>query len=180
MSPQEVMKALQVTSNLKHRAIFTLLYSSGVRLAELCNIRIGDIDSTGMRIKVVQGKGRKDRYTLLSQNVLELLRSYCLKYKPGHFLFNGWRQGSAISPRTVQHAFGLALQKAGLRDKDFSVHTLRHSFATHLLDGGTDLHTIKELLGHSDIKTTMTYLHLSTKRVQQIVNPYDQLCANTL
>lgn len=177
MLPEEVTRTLQVTSNLKHRAILTLLYSSGVRLAELCNIRITDIDSACMRIKVVQGKGGKDRYTLLSPRVLELLRSYYLQYRPAQFLFNGSKRGSAISPRTVQHAFGHALQKAGLGDKDYSVHTLRHSFATHLLDDGTDIHTIKELLGHSDIKTTMTYLHLSSRRVQQIVNPYDRLCA---
>lgn len=180
MLPAEIKKTLEVTTNPKHRAIFSLLYSSGVRLAELCNIRLADIDSAAMRIKVVQGKGNKDRFTLLSQQILELLRIYYLMYKPTHFLFNGWKSGKAICPRTVQHAFSLALQKARLAEKNYSVHTLRHSFATHLLDDGTDLHTIKELLGHSDIRTTMTYLHLSTKRVQQIVNPFDQLNANAL
>jgi len=177
MSEAEVKKLLDGITNLKHRTIFILIYSAGLRIRELTNLRISDIDSQGMRIKVVQGKGRKDRYTLLSEQVLLKLRDYYLKYKPVEFLFNGWRKGSLISPRTVQHAFSLALKKAGLEGKNYSVHTLRHCFATHLPDNGTDLHAIKELLGHSDLKTTMIYMHLTTARVQRIVNPYDRLMA---
>lgn len=179
MSPEEIKQTLDLTPNLKHRTIFSVIYSSGVRVAELCALKITDIDSSAMRIKVVQGKGAKDRFTLLSQQVLEQLRVYYLKYKPTHFLFNGSRSGLPISPRTVQHAFSLALQKAGLEDRDYSVHTLRHSFATHLLDSGTDIHTIKELMGHNSISTTMIYLHLSTARVDRIINPYDRICSST-
>lgn len=177
MSEAEVKKVINNITNLKHRTFIILIYSTGLRLRELTSLRIADIDSQNMRIKVVQGKGNKDRFTLLSQHVLLLLRDYYLKYKPVEFLFNGYRKGLPASPRSVQHAFALALKKAGLGNKNYSIHTLRHCFATHLLDNGTDLHTIKELLGHNDLKTTMIYMHLTNARVQRIINPYDRLFA---
>jgi len=175
MSTAEVKKLLSKVLNVKHRTIIMLLYSSGMRLSEIANLKIVDIDSKQMRIKVVQGKGGKDRYTILSNQVLEELRSYYLKYRPVEYLFNGNKLGNPIGMRSIQHLVQLSLLNAGLSKKHYSVHTIRHSFATHLLDNGTDMHTIKELLGHSNIQTTMRYLHLTTKRTSGIINPYDAL-----
>lgn len=175
MLPEEIMQLIDSVTNLKHRTILMLLYSTGMRVSEIANCRITDIDSKNMRIKVVQGKGAKDRYTILSQQVLLELRAYYLIYKPKEYLFNGFRPGKRYSVRTIQHLMQKALTKAGLENKHFTIHTIRHSFATHLLDNGTDLHTIKELLGHSSLQTTMRYMHLTAKRTEGIFNPYDAL-----
>jgi site-specific recombinase XerD len=128
-----------------------------------------------MRIRVVQGKGGKDRYTILSEKVLLELRAYWLIYKPQGYLFNGISKGRCMGVRAIQHAIQKALAEVGLGNKRYTVHTIRHSFATHLIDNGTDLHTVKELLGHSSIQTTMRYLHISPKRLSGIVNPFDRL-----
>lgn len=175
MSPDEIMKLIDGVHNIKHRCILMLLYSTGMRVSEIANCRIADIDSPNMRIKVVQGKGAKDRYTIISQQVLLELRAYYLIYRPQEYLFNGPRVGSRYSVRSVQHLMQKALITAGLQNKSYTIHTIRHSFATHLLDAGTDLYTIKELLGHRNLQTTMNYLHLSSRRIDQIVNPYDAL-----
>lgn len=175
MLPEEIMKVIDSVSNLKHRTILMLLYSSGMRISEIANCRIADIDSKNMRIKIVQGKGSKDRYTIMSQQVLMELRAYYLIYKPKEYLFNGSKPGKKYSVRTIQHIMQKALIKVGLESKNYTIHTIRHSFATHLLDNGTDLHTIKELLGHSSLQTTMKYMHLTSKRTEGIFNPYDAL-----
>ncbi len=175
MLPEEIMKMIDGVSNLKHRTILMLLYSTGMRISEIANLRIADIDSTNMRIKIVQGKGAKDRFTILSGQVLLELRAYYLIYKPKEYLFNGYQPGKRYSVRSIEHLMKKALIKVGLENKNFTIHTIRHSFATHLLDNGTDLHTIKELLGHSNLQTTMRYMHLSTKRINGILNPYDAL-----
>ena len=175
MSTQEVMKVIDSVQNIKHRTILMLLYSTGMRVSEIANCKIADIDSANMRIKVVQGKGAKDRYTIMSQQVLLELRAYYLIYKPKEYLFNGYRPDKRYSVRTIQHIMQQALIKAGLENKHYSIHTIRHSFATHLLDNGTDLYTIKELLGHSSLQTTMKYMHLTSKRTEGIFNPYDAL-----
>ncbi len=175
MLPEEIMKMLDGVQNLKHRTLLMLLYSSGMRISEIANCRITDIDSKNMRIKIVQGKGCKDRFTILSQQVLLELRAYYLIYKPTEYLFNGQRPGKRYSVRSIQHLMQKALIKVGLENKNYTIHTIRHSFATHLLDNGTDLHTIKELLGHSSLQTTMKYMHLTAKCIDQIVNPYDAL-----
>jgi len=175
MLPEEIRKIIDGVQNLKHRTILMLLYSTGMRISEIANVRIADIDSKNMRIKIVQGKGCKDRYTILSQQVLLELRAYYIIYRPKEYLFNGYRSGSRYSVRSIQHLMQKALIKAGLENKDYTVHTIRHSFATHLIDNGTDLHTIKELLGHSNLQTTMKYMHLTSKRLDEIVNPYDAL-----
>jgi site-specific recombinase XerD len=175
MTSVEVKKLLSKVVNVKHRTIIMMLYSSGMRLSEIADLKIVDIDSKQMRIKVVQGKGGKDRYTILSSQVLEELRTYYLQYRPIEYLFNGNKKGKPISVRTIQEVVHQGLLNAGLSKKHYSVHTIRHSFATHLLDNGTDLHTIKELLGHSNIQTTMRYIHLSAKRTRGIANPYDTL-----
>jgi integrase/recombinase XerD len=175
MLPEEIMKLIDGVQNIKHRTILMLLYSTGMRVSEIANCRIVDIDSKNMRIKIVQGKGAKDRYTILSQQVLLELRAYYLIYKPKEYLFNGYRPASRYSVRTIQHLMQKALVKAGLENKNYTIHTIRHSFATHLLDNGTDLYTIKELMGHNNLQTTMRYMHLTSKRIDQIVNPYDAL-----
>lgn len=175
MSPQEIKALIDTIENLKHRTIIMLLYSSGLRVSEISNLKIMDIDSKNMRIKVVEGKGAKDRYTILSQQVLLELRAYYLIYKPKEYLFNGQGAGKPISVRSIQHLMQNALIRLGLGSKHYTVHTIRHSFATHLVDNGTDLHTVKELLGHTCLQTTMRYLHLTTSRTDGIVNPYDTL-----
>jgi site-specific recombinase XerD len=175
MSTEEVMKLLDGIQNIKHRTILMMLYSTGMRVSEIANCKIADIDSKNMRIKVVQGKGAKDRYTIMSEQVLLELRAYYLIYKPKEYLFNGFRPGKRYSVRSIQHLMQKALLKVGLESKNYTIHTIRHSFATHLLDNGTDLYTIKELLGHTNLQTTMRYMHLTARRIDEIINPYDAL-----
>jgi integrase/recombinase XerD len=175
MSAQEIKTLIDSIKNIKHRTVVMLLYSTGMRLSEIAALKITDIDSKNMRIKVVQGKGAKDRFTILSEQVLLELRAYYIIYKPKEYLFNGYRPGRSLSPRMIQHLVQKALLQVGLASKHYTVHTIRHSFATHLVDHGTDLHTVKELLGHSTLQTTMRYMHLTTTRRQGIINPYDAL-----
>ena len=174
-SAGEIKTLIDSVSNIKHRTIIMMLYSSGMRLCEIAALKITDIDSKLMRIKIVQGKGAKDRFTILSQQVLIELRAYYLIYKPKEYLFNGDKPGKRYSIRSIQHLVQKALIKIGLDSKNYSVHTIRHSFATHLVDNGTDLHTIKELLGHRSLQTTMQYLHLTSTRIDKVINPYDRL-----
>jgi site-specific recombinase XerD len=140
MSAEEILRVINTINNVKHRTLVMLLYSTGIRLSELAYLRITDIDSKNMRIKVVQGKGGKDRYTILSQQVLLELRAYYVQYRPVEYLFNGSGKGRRYSQRSIQKVVQDAIIKAGLQNKDYSVHTIRHSFATHLVDNGTDLH----------------------------------------
>jgi site-specific recombinase XerD len=175
MSVAEIKLVIDGVENIKHRTILMMLYSTGMRIGEIAKCRITDIDSKTMRIKIVQGKGAKDRFTILSQQVLLELRAYYIIYKPVEYLFNGYRPGKPYSVRSIQHLMQKALAKTGLANKQYSIHTIRHSFATHLVDNGTDLHTIKELLGHRSLQTTMQYMHLTSKRISNIVNPYDAL-----
>ena len=178
MSAEEIKTLIDSVTNVKHRTIIMMLYSSGMRLSEIANLKITDIDSKLMRIKIVQGKGAKDRFTILSQQVLVELRAYYLIYKPKEFLFNGDKPGNRYGMRSIQHLVQKALIKIGLDSKNYSVHTIRHSFATHLVDNGTDLHTVKELLGHSSLQTTMQYLHLTSTRIDKVISPYDRLHHN--
>jgi site-specific recombinase XerD len=146
-----------------------------MRLSEAANLKIEDIDSKAMRIKVVEGKGKKDRFVPLSQHLLQLLRIYYLEYKPIGYLFNSSKKGTKYSTRSIQQILQKALIKVGLQSKNYSIHTLRHSFATHLLDNGADLQAIQDFMGHHHISQTTQYLHLTTKRFNSIINPYDQL-----
>ena len=175
MKPEEVKAVIDAVQNVKHRALLSLLYSTGMRLREIASLKMADIDSKAMRIKVVCGKGKKDRFTLLSSQILIELRAYYVQYRPEVYLFNGAGKGRKYSERTIQRIVELSLVKAGLKDKQYSVHTIRHSFATHLLDNGADLPTIKSLLGHASITQTMQYLHLSTELINDVVNPFDVL-----
>lgn len=174
LSKEEVLSLLKSVDNEKHKTILFLIYSAGLRLGEVVRLQINDIDSKRMLIKVIQGKGRKDRYTLLSDVALKQLRKYYSIYKPERWLFPGGKEGSYLTERSVQKIFERACQKAKIRS-DVSVHTLRHSFATHLLESGTDLRYIQELLGHSSSKTTEIYTHVTEKKLSNIRSPLDYL-----
>ncbi len=177
LSKEETQKLIQSCKSSKQKAIVELFYSSGLRLEELRMLKMTDIDAKNNRILVKNGKGRKDRYTLLSKRVVITLRKYYkqAEVKPKVYLFEGLTSGEPMHSRSIQHSVVLAYKYAGLSHKGHKIHALRHSFATHLLDAGVDIHTIKELLGHSDLKTTMVYLHLQTSKRNLIVNPLDEL-----
>ncbi|HEY6913223.1 MAG TPA: site-specific tyrosine recombinase/integron integrase [Paludibacter sp.] len=176
LSEEEVVQLLNATENLKHKAILMTIYSAGLRVSELTNLRIKDIDSDRMQIRVEQAKGKKDRYTLLSNTALEILRKYVKEYKPKEWLFEG-AKGEKYSTSSIQANLKIAVEKAGLK-KSITVHTLRHSFATHLLEAGTDIRYIQSLLGHSSGKTTEIYTHITTKGFEQIKSPLDKLKIN--
>jgi site-specific recombinase XerD len=174
LSQSEVKAILDATENLKHRALLMTIYASGLRVSEAANLKVTDIDSKNMQIFIDQGKGKKDRYTILSKSNLEVLRKYWKRYQPKLYLFPGKTAGSPVSVRTIQKVFEAAKDKAGIKKKA-SVHTLRHSFATHLLDAGTDICYIQKLLGHTDINTTTIYLHLRRMDLLNIKSPLDSL-----
>jgi site-specific recombinase XerD len=177
LSKEEVAKILNAVDNIKHKAILMIAYSSGLRVNEVVKLKAEDIDSKRMLIHIKGAKGRKDRYTLLSETVLETLRAYWRKYRPQKWLFEGAREGRYLSTRTADKIFVNACEKAGTK-KEVPFHTLRHSLATHLLEGGTDLRYIQKLLGHTHSKTTEIYTHVSTKSLGKIVSPIDTLNLN--
>jgi integrase/recombinase XerD len=171
LSKEEALRLIELTSNLKHKTLLALIYSAGLRISEAINMKITDIDSQRMLIHVKNAKGKKDRYTLLSTKVLGLLKEYYTIYKPKTFLFEG-QSGEQYSSRSAQAVLHQSAKKAGIT-KHISLHTLRHSFATHLLENGTDLRYIQDLLGHSSPKTTMIYTHVSSTSLKNIINPFD-------
>ena len=173
LSEEEVGALLRAVDNLKHRCILMLIYSAGLRLSELINLRLPDVAADRNQLIVRSGKGNKDRITLLSAKVMAPLQQYFAEYKPKEHLFEG-ADGGPYSPRSVQLVFHRAKDKAGITTPA-SVHTLRHSFATHLLEKGTDLRYIQTLLGHSSSKTTEIYTHVSTKALGKIRSPLDDL-----
>lgn len=172
LSLEEVSRILSSIENLKHRTILTTIYSGGLRISEGVNLRLSDIDGSRMMIRVRQGKGDKDRYTLLGERTLELLREYFKTYRPIHWLFPSEKGDWPLTVSTVQKAFKQALWKTGIK-KEASVHTLRHSFATHLLESGIDLYYIQRLLGHTTAKTTAIYLHVRQRDMGKIKSPVD-------
>ncbi|MBZ9634680.1 site-specific integrase [Clostridium sp. FP1] len=174
LSPDEVKSIFDVTENLKHKAILMTVYSAGLRVSEVCNLKITDIDSKNMQILIREGKGKKDRYSLLSKANLEILREYWIKYHPTEYLFSGKGRTDSISPRSVQKMLEKSIKKTKIT-KHATVHTLRHSFATHLLDAGTDICYIQRLLGHTRITTTTIYLHLRRMDLLNIKSPLDVL-----
>jgi len=173
LNETEISDILKASENLKHKAILMTCYSAGLRLSELINLKLKDIDSERMQIHIAQGKGKKDRYSILSPKLLILLRDYFKKYQPEIWLFEG-QTGGQYSTRSIQAIMRDATFKAGIKKK-ISVHTLRHSFATHLLENGTDLRYIQSLLGHESSKTTEIYTHITTKGFDQITSPLDKL-----
>lgn len=169
---KEINAILNVTRNIKHRALLALIYSAGLRVSEAANLKVTDIDSKRMLVRVEQAKGAKDRYTLLSRTALALLRRYWYAYRPSYWLFAGQQGNKPVSVRTIQKVFEIYAGKAGIT-KPASVHTLRHSFATHLLENGTDLHHIQLFLGHSSPQTTTIYLHVKRHDLLNISSPLD-------
>jgi site-specific recombinase XerD len=174
LSQQEVQALFSIIRNLKHRAILMTIYSAGLRVSEAVHLKVSDIDSQRMMIRVEQGKGDKDRYTLLAKRTLDILREYWREYRPCDWLFYGHSSERPLSSRTVQVVLDRALHQAGIK-KPATVHTLRHSFATHLLEAGTDLYYIQHLLGHKSPKTTAIYLHVSRKDLARVISPIDLL-----
>ena len=174
LNASEVFKIIESVDNLKHKAIIMLIYSAGLRVSEAANLMIADIDSKRKLIHIKGAKGKKDRYTLLSNATLEILRQYVKVYKPEEWLFEGQNGEGHITVRTIQRVFERAAFKAGVRKK-VTVHTLRHSFATHLLENGTDLRYIQELLGHESPTTTEIYTHVSEKDFGKIQSPLDRI-----
>jgi site-specific recombinase XerD len=172
LSVAEVKALLSATTNLKHKTMLSLIYSAGLRVAEAATLKIGDIDRDQRQITVRRGKGRKDRVTLLSNSFVTLLDRYIAEYSPRDWLFEGQDPRGHISIRSIQHVFGAACALAGII-KNATVPSLRHSFATHLLEQGTDIRYIQELLGHKSPATTMVYTHVSTMSFRNIVNPLD-------
>ena len=172
ISEEKILEALFAIENLKHRTILLLAYSAGLRVSEVVNLQPGNIDSDRMQIRINCAKGKKDRMVTLSTHLLPLLRTYYIKYKPKTWLFEG-QYGEQYGVRSAQKIFHLAFEKLHL-PVQFSFHSLRHSYATHLLDNGTDISYIQKLLGHSDIKTTLRYTHVSTKDVGKIESPLDR------
>ena len=173
LNQEEVKQLLKCIDNIKHRALVMLVYSSGLRLSEIVGLKIKDLDSVQMQIRVQQGKGKKDRVTILSERVLEILRRYFQQYQPKEWLFEG-ADGGQYSKRSAQQIVKDAARKAGIKKK-ISIHTLRHSFGTHLLESGTNLRYIQSLLGHESIKTTEIYTHITLKGFDQLRSPMDDL-----
>ncbi len=168
---------MAVTTNIKFQTMFMLAYSAGLRVSEIARLKIADIDSENMQIFVRQGKGNIDRYSILSEICLETLRRYWREYRPTVWLFPGKISGEPIRTRAIQDAFQKMRIKAGL-DPKASIHSLRHSFATHLLEDGVNIVYIQQLLGHARISTTTIYLHLTKVKLLQVRSPLDLLDEN--
>lgn len=175
LSREEVKNLLQMADwNIKHKAMLTLIYSAGLRVSEAAHMKITDINSKEISIKVCGGKGKKDRHTILSKTTLKYLREYYKIHRPSVYLFEGVKKGTPLSTDAFQRVFKKARIKAGIKKK-VAIHSLRHSFATHLLENGTDIHVVQRLLGHSTIKTTTIYLHLTKESLSKVVSPLDYL-----
>jgi integrase/recombinase XerD len=159
LSRQEVARLMQAVANRKHRALLMTTYAAGLRVSEVVKLKVGDLDSERMAMRVAQGKGRKDRYTLLSERLVEELRGYWRVYRPPLWLFPGRGAQHPLSRATAHHIYHVAKDRAGIR-KGGGIHSLRHAFATHLLEAGIDLPTIQSLLGHTSLRTTSRYLHI--------------------
>ena len=170
----EIKAMLSVTENLKHRALLTITYSAGLRVSEAACLKVTDIDSKRMMVRVQQGKGRKDRYSILSQTALELLRRYWRQYRPKEWLFEGQKEGTHICYPAMRNIFVESMKRAGIT-KPANPHTLRHSFATHLIEAGTSLHHVQLLLGHRSPTTTTVYLHVSKMNLAQVSSPLDSI-----
>lgn len=176
LNEDEIRRLFNALTNKKHKAMLFTAYSAGLRVSEIVNLKIADIDSSRMQIFIARAKGKKDRYVNLSPVVLDILRKYISGYKPrpSTYLFESEQTNAAYPTRTVQQIFNNAKNKAGIK-KEVGIHSLRHSFATHLLDKGTDIRYIKDLLGHFDIKTTERYLHVSKQSLVNIISPFEDL-----
>lgn len=178
LSREEVMAFLQEVRNLKHRTVLTVMYASGLRLSEALSLRIEDVDSARCVLIIRQGKGKKDRMGLLSQRLLKALRAYWAAYHPRSWLFPGEPPSSPLTPTAIQKVCAPAALRAGLRRR-VTTHTMRHCFATHLLEAGVDLVTIQRLLGHGSLRTTAQYLHVATQVPRTSDSPFDLLAPDS-
>lgn len=174
LSKTEIKKILEAHQNIKHKTLLSLIYSCGLRRSELINMKPGDVDSHRMVIIIRLAKGKKDRIVPLSPKILSLLRDYYKQYRPKVWLFEGIKPGSPYSAKSLQNVLKQALEKCKIQ-KPVTLHWLRHSYATHLLENGTDLRYIQEILGHNSSKTTEIYTHVSTKSLQNVKSPFDDL-----
>lgn len=174
LSKEEVKKILEAHRNLKHKTMLSLIYACGLRRSELLNLVPADIQSHRNLLKISQSKGKKDRIVPVSDKLIELLRIYYKQYSPQTWLFEGQERGSQYSEKSLQSVLKQALEKAKIQ-KPVTLHWLRHSYATHLLESGTDLRFIQELLGHSSSRTTEIYTHVSNHSIQKIKSPFDDL-----
>jgi len=174
LSPQEVARLLDAAPGLKYKAALSIAYGAGLRASEVISLKIADIDSARMVIRVEQGKGRKDRYVMLSEHLLELLRAWWKAGRPQGWLFPGQNPVNPLTPRQLNRACHAAAQMAEI-DKPVSLHTLRHSFATHLLEQKTDIRVIQVLLGHKKLDTTALYTRVALKALGQVTSPLEHL-----
>jgi len=174
LSKEEVIRIIKATRNLKHKTFIMLTYSAGLRLNEVLNLKLSDINSDRMQIMIRQAKGHKDRNVMLSGPILEQLRVYWKEYRPAVYLFEGCKSHRPLSGRSAQELFQKSVKLAGIR-RHVTLHTLRHSFATHLVENGVDIIVVQRLLGHSYLSTTSGYLHLQNYDVNGISSPIDDL-----
>lgn len=174
LSKDEIKRILESTRNLKHRAMLSLIYACGLRRGELLRLYLSDIDSKRGVINIRQSKFKKDRIVPISEKIIGMLEGYVSVFRPERYLFEGQKRGSGYSPASIEKVLKESCKRAGI-SKPVSLHWLRHSYATHLLESGTDLRYIQELLGHSSSRTTEIYTHVSLKSIQNIVSPFDTL-----
>jgi len=175
LSPEEVLRIFEAIRSVKYKAIIATAYAAGLRISEVCGLRITDIDSQRMRIHVRLGKGKKDRYVMLGESLLVLLRQYYKAARPqGEYLFPGQKPNRPICTTSVSQVLRRVIRETGLT-KRATMHTLRHCFATHLLEAGTDIRILQFLLGHSSIRTTLRYTHITDRLIQKLVSPLDMI-----
>lgn len=173
LSKKDLAKMFEKTENIKHRLILLLVYGMGLRVREIVGLKIENVDSEQMTVRIQQAKGKKDRYVPLPPSVLELLREYYVAYKPKEYLFEGMT-GGQYTIRSVQSVFKQAMNRAGI-NKKVGIYGLRHSYATHLLESGIDISFIQKLLGHKDIRTTLHYVKISDTTIGRITSPLDEI-----
>jgi site-specific recombinase XerD len=178
LSPEEVARLLNAAPGLKYKAALSIAYGAGLRASEVISLKIADIDSTRMVIRVEQGKGRKDRYVMLSEALLDLLRAWWKQARPRGWLFPGQNPVNPLTTRQLNRACHAASEAAGI-DKRVSLHTLRHSFATHLLEQKVDVRVIQVLLGHKKLETTARYAQVATRTIREVTSPLDHLTPGT-
>lgn len=174
LGKEDVKKILNSVTNEKHRVMLSLIYACGLRRSELLELMPSDIERGRNLLRIRQSKGFKDRIVPLSDRTIEMIDSYVQRFKPERYLFEGQYRGEKYSASSLEKILKIAYEKAGLR-REISLHWLRHSYATHLLESGTDLRYIQELLGHKSSRTTEIYLHVTTKSIQKIRSPFDDL-----
>jgi len=172
LSPEEVLRLINAPENLKHKALLHMTYGSGLRVSEVVRLLPQHIEAERMMLFVKSGKGHKDRYTLLSQTALELMRAYWRRFRPTHWLFPGRSDSRPMTEATAQQIYYQAVAKSGVR-KIGGIHTLRHCFATHHMENGVDIYAIKRFLGHTSIATTARYMHVRQERLAKVVSPLD-------